>query len=133
MDSNQASNRILNGTSIEGEVSTKGDLRVDGTIKGDINVTGKLVVGDKGYVEGEIKCAYANISGRLKGKLEVSELLTLQASARVEGDVITAKLAVETGAEFTGSCSMGAVLREMSNGEQQSSAEKREGQKEATA
>lgn len=114
-DANQASNRILAGTSIEGEINTKGDLRVDGNLKGIITISGKLVVGEKGSVEGEIKCGYANVSGTLKGKIEVSELLSLQATAQVNGEVVTNKLSVETGAEFSGSCSMGSVIREIKN------------------
>lgn len=116
-DANQASNRILAGTSIEGEIKSNGDIRVDGSLMGNINISGKLVVGEKGSVEGDIKCAYATVSGTLKGKIEVSELFSLQASARVNGEVLTNKLSVEPGAEFTGSCTMGSVVREIKNEE----------------
>lgn len=115
-DSNQASNRILAGTSIEGELNSKGDIRIDGKVKGSVNITGKLVIGEKGFIEGDVKCAHANVAGTLKGQVEVSELLSLQASAKVHGDIITNKLSVEPGAEFTGSCSMGAVVRDIKNG-----------------
>ena len=119
MDANQASNRILIGTTIEGEVNSKGDIRIDGKIKGTVNITGKLVVGEKGVIEGEVKCAFANVAGTLKGQVEVSELLSLQATAKVHGDIVTNKLSIEPGAEFTGSCSMGAVVREIKkDGEQ---------------
>lgn len=114
---NQASNRILAGTSIDGEIHSNGDFRVDGKIKGKIEITGKLVIGEKGHVDGEIICAHATISGSFKGRLEVSELLSLREQAKVHGDVITNKLSIESGAEFTGSCNMGAVVREMSNDE----------------
>ncbi len=112
-EANQASNRILSGTTIEGEIKSNGDIRVDGKIVGRIDISGKLVVGEKGEVEGEVNCSHANISGKIKGKMEISELLTLQTTAKVNGDIITNKLAVEPGAEFTGSCSMGAVVREI--------------------
>ena len=112
-DLNQASNRILSGTSIEGEITSNGDFRVDGNIKGKIEITGKLVVGEKGMVDGEINCAYATISGSFKGQLYVSELLVLKEQAKVHGDVVTSKLSIEPGAEFTGSCSMGAVIRDI--------------------
>ncbi len=120
VDANQASNRILAGTNIQGDVTSEGDIRVDGMLKGNITISGKLVVGEKGRVEGEIKCANANVSGNLKGKIEVSELLALQATARVNGEVLTNKLSVEPGAEFSGSCSMGSVIREIkkNNGEE---------------
>ncbi len=113
IDANQASNRILAGTRIEGDVSSNGDIRVDGAVKGTVNITGKLVIGENGEVEGDIKCANANVSGSLKGKIVVTELLALQATARVNGEVLTNKLSVESGAEFSGSCSMGSVVRDM--------------------
>lgn len=113
-ESGQASNRVLAGTSIEGEINSDGDMRIDGRLKGTINISGKLVIGENGKVEGEVRCTNANVSGALEGKVEVVELLSLAASARVMGDVVTGKLAVEPGAEFTGSCSMGSsVVREM--------------------
>lgn len=131
LDTNQASNRILAGTSIEGELRSDGDMRIDGKVSGLINIKGKLVVGEKGIVEGEVICAYATVAGTIKAKVEVSELLSLQASAKLHGDVMTNKLAIEPGAEFTGSCSMGAVVREISKDEKQTSSAKNRGQEQS--
>jgi len=117
VEGNQASNRILAGTNIEGEVHSSGDIRVDGSLKGTISISGKLVIGENGSVEGDVKCAYATVSGKLMGKVEVTELLSLQATAIVNGEVQTNKLSVEPGAEFSGSCSMGSVIRKMKNDE----------------
>lgn len=111
---NPISNRILNGTEIQGDIKSSGDFRVDGVIKGTIELKGKLVVGEKAVVEGDVMCSNANIAGRVKGKVMVSELLSLQATCKVEGDIQTARLSVEPGAEFTGSCNMG-VVRDMKN------------------
>lgn len=132
-DSGQASNRVLAGTSIEGEVHSEGDMRIDGRLKGNINISGKLVIGENGKVEGEVRCTNANVSGTLEGKVQVVELLSLAASAKVKGDVITGKLAVEPGAEFTGSCSMGSVVREMSSNENQRPEQGGKASKEASA
>lgn len=121
---NQISNRILNGTELIGDIRSTGDFRVDGTIKGTVELKGKLVVGEKATVDGDVICSNANIAGRVKGKVTVSELLSLQATCKVEGDIQTARLAVEPGAEFTGSCNMG-VVRDMNNGEQRSEEEER--------
>lgn len=131
---NQASNRVLQGTRIEGEIHSEGDMRIDGALKGNVNISGKLVIGEKGSVEGEIQCAYASVAGYLQGKVQVSELLSLAATAKVNGDVITNKLSVEPGAEFTGSCSMGSVIREIKNEEKQKAAGSgKEKRKEASA
>ena len=100
-------NIIGNGTEIKGNVSSNGDLRIDGTIKGNIQSTGKVVVGSTGRVEGEINCQNADISGEVKAHIRIKELLSLKASAVVSGDIFTNKLAIEPGAVFTGACKMG--------------------------
>jgi cytoskeletal protein CcmA (bactofilin family) len=109
----QASNRILLGTEITGDITSNGDLRIDGKLNGSVNMEGKLVIGEKGEVDGDINCTNATVAGTLKGRINVKELMTMLKSAHVEGDLITGKLSVEPGAEFTGTCSMGAVVRKM--------------------
>ncbi len=109
----QASNRILLGTEITGDITSKGDLRIDGKLSGSVTMEGKLVIGEKGEVDGDINCTNATVAGTLKGRINVKELMTMLKSAHVEGDLITGKLSVEPGAEFTGTCSMGAVVRKM--------------------
>ena len=100
-------NLIGAGTIIEGDVTTNGDIRIDGTLKGVITVKGKLVVGVSGSIDGE------TISGSVKGKITVSELLSLKASAKLTGDITTNKIAIEPGAVFSGSCSMGGVIKDI--------------------
>ncbi|MEI6489296.1 MAG: polymer-forming cytoskeletal protein [Bacteroidota bacterium] len=106
-------NIIGAGTKIEGDIITNGDIRIDGSLTGSINVKGKLVVGASGMVEGEIICQNADISGAIKGKIGVAELLSLKASAKLTCDIITNKIAVEPGASFSGSCSMGGVIKDI--------------------
>jgi len=100
-------NLIGNGTDIIGDISSNGDIRIDGTLTGTIKSSGKVVVGSTGKVEGEIICQNADISGEVKAHLKVFELLSLKASAIVSGDILTNKLSIEPGAVFTGACSMG--------------------------
>ena len=123
-DQAQASNRILIGTEIVGDIKTNGDLRIDGLVKGTIQTKGKLVVGEKGTVEGEVKCKNSTVSGTIKGTIFVDELLTLHSSAKFKGDIQTGKLSVEPGAEFTGKCSIGAIIRELNEDEARKGQEK---------
>ena len=104
------------GTTIEGDITTNGDMRIDGSLTGTINVKGKLVVGPSGVVEGEIICQNADVSGTIKGKIGVAELLSLKSSSKLNGDIITNKIAVEPGASFSGSCSMGGVIKDIKGG-----------------
>lgn len=117
-------NQIAKGTHISGDVKTDGVLRIDGTLIGSVESTGKVVVGPTGHVEGEIHCVSANISGEVKANITVKELLTLQATAKLTGEVTTGKLAIEPGAVFSGSCSMGGVVKELSRKDKKELAEK---------
>lgn len=100
-------NMIGPGTKIVGNIETNGDIRIDGNIEGNINSKGKVVVGNNGFVKGEIICNNAEISGSLNGKMSVTELLSLKASSKVNGDIKSGKLSIEPGALFSGTCSMG--------------------------
>lgn len=99
-------NIIGNGTVINGNINSNGDMRIDGTLIGVIISTGKVIVGSTGNVEGEIVCQNADFSGIVKAKIAVSELLSLKTSASLSGDVVTNKIAIEPGAKFTGTCHM---------------------------
>ena len=90
-------------------------FRIDGALKGNINITGKLVVGPSGNIEGNIICQNADISGEIHGKVTVSEFLSLKASAKVLGDIVTGKISIEPNATFTGTCNMGAVVKNITN------------------
>jgi len=106
-------NIIGAGTSIEGDVVSSGDIRIDGSLKGTIKTRGKLVIGPSGSLEGEVHCQNADISGSIRGKVNVAELLSLKATAKVSGEISTGKLAIEPGADFSGTCSMGGVVKEI--------------------
>lgn len=108
-------NMISKGTSIKGDVRSDGDFRIDGTLLGSIQSTGKIVVGTTGTIEGEINCQNADISGTVKATLRVKELLSLKATSKVYGDVYTGKLAIEPGAVFTGTCNMGDSVEQALN------------------
>jgi cytoskeletal protein CcmA (bactofilin family) len=110
---NVSVNLIGAGTIIEGNITSNGDIRIDGTLNGSLNVKGKLVVGQTGVIVGEVICQNADVSGKISGKIGVSELLALKDTAKLDCDIMTNKIAVEPGAVFTGSCSMGGVIKDI--------------------
>ena len=114
-----AINIIRKGTEIKGDVSCAGDIRIDGSLKGNLISEGKVVVGPEGVIEGEITCKNADISGTIKAKLMVKELLQLKSTANILSDINTNKLSIEPGATFTGSCNMGTVVSGIKNEEKQ--------------
>ena len=106
-------NLIGAGTVIEGDIRSNGDIRIDGTVIGHVISKAKVVIGATGVVEGDVNSQNADVSGVIKGKTAVSELLFLKSSSKVIGDIVTGKLVVEVGATFTGSCNMGPVIKDI--------------------
>jgi cytoskeletal protein CcmA (bactofilin family) len=105
-------NQIVQGTIISGEINSNGVIRFDGELKGNLNTKGKLVIGPTGSIIGDIKCKNADIEGIVDGKIIVEELLTLKATSRFKGEIVTRKLSVEAGAMFDGSCTMASKTPE---------------------
>ncbi len=99
-------NLISSGTDITGDVKSNGDIRIDGTLTGNLSTKGKVVIGPTGRIKGEVVCKNSEVSGVIEGKISVGQLLNLKASSKIFGDIATAKLAIEPGARFTGNCNM---------------------------
>jgi len=122
-----ASNHLGKGTVIIGNIESHGNIRIEGAITGDLITKSKVVLGDSAKVVGNVLAQNAEISGEIKGVIEVSEVLILKPTAIISGDIVTNKLVVENGAQFDGTCKMGAIVKEIRLGE------KGEGRKERTA
>lgn len=99
-------NRIVEGTSIVGDIVSKADFRLDGELLGNFTSQGKLVIGATGVIKGEIICNNADIEGEFHGKIKVLEILNIKATAKIHGEVAVGKLSIEPGAEFTATCTM---------------------------
>jgi cytoskeletal protein CcmA (bactofilin family) len=104
-------NLIGEGTKIVGDINSDSDIRIDGQLTGNIITKGKFVLGESGFLDGNVISLNADISGEIKGKIEVSEILSLKSTAKINGDILTSKLAIESGALFTGTCNMGAKVK----------------------
>ena len=100
-------NALTAESKIIGTIVANNDIRIDGIVEGDIQCRGKVVIGEKGFVHGNIQCTNAEVQGRIEGKVEALQTLALRATAHIEGDVITQSLIVEPNAIFCGTCQMG--------------------------
>lgn len=100
-------NRIEKNTKIKGDITSEADFRIDGKLEGNVKTSGKVVIGKDGYIKGKVECVNADIEGKFNGELQVNDLLSLKASAIIEGTVSVSKLAVEPGATFNAACTMG--------------------------
>lgn len=108
-------NRIVEGTRIEGTITSDSNIRIDGEVKGNIQTKGRLVIGPKGKIKGEITCQNAEVEGVVNGKIMVEDLLSLKSSARLDGEIFTSKLSIEPGATFTGSSHMGSKVKQITH------------------
>ncbi len=99
-------NLIAAGTEITGDMACNGDIRIDGTLNGNLHTKGKIVIGEAGKASGELSCKNADISGKIEGKIIVSELISLKSASLISGDIETNRLSIEPGARFTGNCNM---------------------------
>lgn len=99
-------NIINAGTTILGDLNSEGDMRIDGTVKGYVSSKARLVLGNTCRVDGDIKAVNLELSGEVNGNIYVTELLTIKATAKINGDIVSNKLIIEAGAEFNGNCSM---------------------------
>jgi cytoskeletal protein CcmA (bactofilin family) len=108
LDGPENLNRLGAGTELKGDIDTQTSMRVDGIIVGNVSCGGKLVLGQKGLITGNINVKQAEIEGTIQGDLKVTETLILRSSARIDGNMITSKLTIEDGAVFNGQCVMSA-------------------------
>ena len=99
-------NRIVEGTTIQGDIISSADFRLDGHLIGNFQSKEKIVIGPAGSVKGDIICKNCDIEGKFEGKIQVLEILNLKSKAIVKGEVVCGKLSVEPGAEFSASCIM---------------------------
>lgn len=110
-----AVNLISEGTIIDGEINSNGDIRIDGMVTGTVRSKSKVVIGSTGKVKGEIYCESADVLGSIEGSIEVKGILYLKTSASISGEINTGKLVVESGAVFNGICRMGQDKNQLIN------------------
>jgi cytoskeletal protein CcmA (bactofilin family) len=101
-----AINTMVGGTLVEGDVTAQNDFRIDGKLVGNLDCSGKVIVGPDGVIEGSIKCANAIIEGQIKGDISVADLLTVMDSGNIVGNIKTDRLIVHAGAKFNVNCDM---------------------------
>ena len=104
-------NRIVEGTTIKGDIVSEADFRLDGKLIGNFQSGGKIVIGPAGSVTGDITCKNADIEGKFSGKMQITEVLNVKSKASIHGEVSVGKLSVEPGADFSASCVMNTNIK----------------------
>jgi len=105
------SGRIVQETTIKGDITTVADFRLDGELIGNFTSKGKLIIGETGRLVGNIACKSLDIEGAYQGKADVQDLLFVRSKAKIKGEFVVGKLLVESGAEFTANCQMRSSVK----------------------
>jgi cytoskeletal protein CcmA (bactofilin family) len=94
------------GTTVHGDVTFSGGLRVDGIVRGNVTTadgeSGTLVVSEQARIDGEIKVSHVVVNGTVNGPITANDYLELQAKAKVAGDIQYRTLEMHLGAVVQG-------------------------------
>ncbi len=91
---------------VEGDFESHGDVTIEGNLTGSIKTKGILTIGNKAIIQANITAESVHISGIVKGNIHAKNKVTLEKSARVEGDIVATVIAIEEGSYFMGNCAM---------------------------
>ncbi len=98
---------LAKGVQLKGEIRVEGTVRIDGRLDGDIQTSGKVVVGEDGVVTGTVNAGILICSGKIKATVTAGERVELLKTATVIGEVKSPILCMEEGAKFQGTTDMG--------------------------
>ena len=82
-------NNFSVNTTIVGNINAASDIRIDGSLQGNIECAGKVIIGEQSRIQGNIIAANAEINGKVNGNLSIQDVLTLKATSNIEGDIAT--------------------------------------------
>ena len=97
---------ITAGVKIKGQISGQAEIIIDGEVEGRLDIQAAVAVGPSGVVNGDIAAKSVSVGGKVLGNVKASETFELQASGRIEGDVIAPRVIIAEGAFFKGNVEM---------------------------
>jgi len=97
---------LSSGVRIIGKFSSEGNVRIDGHIEGDVDVTGNLTLGESSMVKGNVSARNITVSGKVEGAVFATEKIILESHSHLLGDLTAKILVIQEGASFNGKSSM---------------------------
>lgn len=94
---------------IEGDLSSEGDIKIEGLVTGKIKTSKNLYVGPMAKIEADVEAQNAVLAGVVKGDVKVKENLMIQETGKIDGNVSCARISIAEGAHFSGACTMPEV------------------------
>lgn len=108
-------NTIGADTVISGDINAQGDLRIDGSVKGNIKSSSLVVIGPNATIEGNVDGENVIVEGKVHGNITAGKELSLKANALIQGDILMSRLVVENGAVFNGKSQMNGSGKKSTN------------------
>jgi cytoskeletal protein CcmA (bactofilin family) len=103
----QAETVVGASLNIEGDLKSKGNISIDGSIKGTVHTEGVVKVGAQAQVMANVTGKEVQVAGLVEGDIHADGRITLAGTARVKGNLSSSELVIEQGAHFTGASQMG--------------------------
>lgn len=123
---------IGSGSAFEGRLASSGSIRIEGRVSGSVHSKGDVTIGEKGFVEADIKARNVVIAGTVTGNVQATEKLTIKPKGTLTGDILTARLEINEGARYEGTSRMmpasGTAAAQGQDGEKKSG-QKQDGEK----
>ena len=101
-----SSTLITQGITLTGTIEGEGVVQVEGTVVGEFNMVGAVIVADTGLVKGPITADVVRVAGKVEGNVTAREHMRLESTGALSGDVTTASLVVEDGGCLNGRSTM---------------------------
>lgn len=92
-------------SSFKGDIKTKGTIRIDGNMEGNVD-SDWLIVGEKGILKGDVRANGVIVGGKIEGMVTAREIIEIKGKGEISGDINTPKLSVSEGAILNGKATM---------------------------
>ena len=99
---------IGQGTTIKGDISSQGTIRIEGTVSGNIQSGDTIVVQESGKLKADLVAGQIIISGEVHGNVVAHGRLEICAGGKVVGDIMAPRVSIAEGVLFEGKCTMKA-------------------------
>lgn len=93
-------------THIDGTVTCRSSIRVDGTIVGGISAEGTVIISEKGQVQGNVIAENVVVAGIVDGNMQIKDKTNIEPTGEVYGDISTSRILVDEASVFQGKCNM---------------------------
>lgn len=97
---------VAEGTTVNGDIESDSDMRIDGNIVGNVYCKAKVVLGPTAIVQGDLHAENVDVFGTVNGNITTKDLSCLKQNSTINGNLVTQRLQIEPNAVFNGQCKM---------------------------